>query len=350
MILAHVLDAWTLPAERARSAFRYLTIISGFAAPLFLWLAGVALVLSAERTARRSGRRTAWQSVVRRGLEIFILAFVFRVQAFFLSPGGWPISIFRVDILNIMGPAIVAAGLIWGLVASRRWLLATYSAAAFSVAMLTPLVRAAEWVNRLPVWLQWHLKPGGEHTTFTLLPWAGFVLAGAAVGVIIGAARDDRGRWLYAGLGLGGAAIIVLGFYAAFLPPIYRQSSFWTSSPTYFAIRIGTVMLALTTMFAIGEIAAVWGLSFRPLERLGRASLFVYWVHVEIVYGYATWLLRLHLRVWQALVGFTLFSLFMYGVVILRDRLMDHWSRDEAGDPAPEGPRCDRLINGHTTV
>src|SRR6185295_2265631 len=100
MILAHVLDAWTLPAERATSAFRTLTIVSGFAAPLFLWLAGVALVLSAERTARRSeSRRTASLSIVHRGLEIFILAFIFRVQAFLLSPGGWPIAIFRVDVL-----------------------------------------------------------------------------------------------------------------------------------------------------------------------------------------------------------------------------------------------------------
>ena len=148
MILGHVLDAWTLPSERATPAFRNLTIVTGFAAPLFLWLAGLVLVLSAERTARRSGsRRTAWLSIVQRGLEIFILAFIFRVQAFLLSPGGWPISIFRVDILNIMGPAIVAAGLIWGLVASRGWLVATYSAVALSLAMMTPIVRTAAWVR-----------------------------------------------------------------------------------------------------------------------------------------------------------------------------------------------------------
>jgi uncharacterized membrane protein len=338
MILAHVLDAWTLPADRSTSAFRNLTIVSGFAAPLFLWLAGVALVLSADRTAGRSSRRTAWRSIVRRGLEIFILAFIFRVQAFLLSPGGWPISIFRVDILNVMGPAVVAAGMIWGLVGSRAWLVAAYSAVALSLAMLTPIVRTAEWVNRLPVWFQWHLRPAGEHTTFTMLPWAGFVFAGAAAGVLIAVARDQRAeRWLHARLALGGAVITALGFYAASLPTIYRQSSFWTSSPTYFVIRVGIVMLALAVVFALAEIAAAWSLSLRPLERMGRASLFIYWVHVEIVYGYATWPLRLHLRVWQTLVAFAVFSLFMYGVLILRDRLIDNWSRHEAGakDPAP---------------
>jgi uncharacterized membrane protein len=337
MILAHVLDAWTLPAERATPAFRNLTIISGFAAPLFLWLAGVALVLSADRKAARSAnRRTAWLSIVQRGLEIFILAFVFRVQAFLLSPGGWPISIFRVDILNIMGPAVVAGGLVWGVVASRGWLVATYSAAALSLAMLTPIVRSAEWVNRLPIWLQWHFRPAGEHTTFTMLPWAGFVFAGAAAGVLIAAARDERTvRRLHAGLGLTGAIITALGFFAATLPSIYRQSSFWTSSPTYFAIRVGILMLALTLIFAAAEIAAAWRLSFHPLERLGRASLFVYWVHVEIVYGYATWPLRQHLHVWQTLAAFAVFSFFMYGVLVLRDRLMLYWSRREAEATAP---------------
>ena len=211
-----------------------------------------------------------------------------------------------------------------------------YSAVAVGLAMLTPIVRAAEWVNRLPVWFQWHLRPAGEHTTFTALPWAGFVFAGAAVGVLIAAARDPRSmRRLYAGLGCGGLAITALGFFAASLPTIYRQSSFWTSSPTYFAVRVGILMLALTAMFTIEEVARARSWALRPLERLGRASLFVYWVHVEIVYGYATWPLRLHLRVWQTVVAFAVFSLLMYGVLILRDRLIDHWARREAGDPAP---------------
>jgi acyltransferase len=313
-----------------------LTIVTGFAAPMFLWLAGVALVLSAERTARLSeNRRQAGLSIVKRGLEVFILAFAFRLQAFLLSPGGWPISIFRVDILNIMGPAILVAGVIWGLIMARVWLVAVYSLVALGLAMLTPIVRIAEWVNALPIWFQWHLKPAGEYTTFTLLPWAGFVFAGAAVGVLLAAARDQRAmRRVHAGLGVSALAITAFGLVAASLPTIYRQSSFWTSSPAYFAVRIGILMLALAAMITIEELAHARSVSLRPLERLGRASLFIYWVHVEIVYGYATWPLRRHLRVWQSIVAFAIFSLVMYFVLILRDRLIDHWSRREAKNTA----------------
>src|SRR5262245_429262 len=115
MIEAHVLDAWTRGADRQTAAFRAAAIVGGFAAPLFLWLAGVTLVLSAAAIVRRDGRRAvAMESMCRRGVEIFILAFLFRLQAFIITPGSHPVTLFRVDILNIMGPAIALAGVVWG--------------------------------------------------------------------------------------------------------------------------------------------------------------------------------------------------------------------------------------------
>ena len=61
-------------------------VVGGFGAPLFLLLAGVSVSLSADR--RRGDRRRA-RGVPRgdaAGLEIFLLAFVFRLQAWIL---GW---------------------------------------------------------------------------------------------------------------------------------------------------------------------------------------------------------------------------------------------------------------------
>src|SRR6266852_3969143 len=116
MIEAHTVGAWTKASARQGPAYRDAIILGGFAAPLFLWLAGVALVLSATAAVRRgASRNEAAQTVCRRGLELFILAFLFRLQAFIVSPGSHPVALFRVDILYIMGPAIVAAGLVWTL-------------------------------------------------------------------------------------------------------------------------------------------------------------------------------------------------------------------------------------------
>ena len=328
MIEAHTVDAWTRAADKHGPAFRDATILGGFAAPLFLWLAGVAVVLAAGRHELRTGSRAAAvDSICRRGLEIFILAFLFRLQAFIVSPGGHPVTLFRVDILNVMGPAIALAAVVWGVSrtnAARAWM---FSIAAALVAVVTPVVRAAAWVDALPTWLQWYMRPAGEYTTFTLFPWVGFVFAGGAVGSIVTLARDDRSearmqRWLAA----AGAALICVGFVTAARPSIYASSSFWTSSPTWFAIRLGVMMIALASLKACAtpierSAAQPFRAAWDAVARMGRSSLFVYWIHVELVYGYASWLWRGRLPLWGTGIACALFSTLIYGALVLRDRV-----------------------------
>src|SRR4051812_28760555 len=258
MIEAHTVDAWTRLTVRQTNAFRDATVLGGFAAPLFLWLAGLAVVLAATRAAERTGnRRAAVEMICRRGLEIFILAFLFRVQGFIVTPGSHPVTLFRVDILNIMGPAIAIAGVVWGLARGPAARVFWYGCLAAAFAMATPIVRASPAIDAWPLWLQWYVRPFGEFTIFTLFPWAGFVFAGGAVGALIAAARDARGeRRLQTILGATGVVLVWLGFYAAGRPSIYASSSFWTSSPTWFAIRLGILMIALTAIYACETVIA----------------------------------------------------------------------------------------------
>src|SRR5262249_34233939 len=86
--------------------------------------------------------------------------------------------------------------------------------------------------------------------------------------------------------------LVALGVYTSMLPSMYPDSSFWTSSPTFFAIRVGMLMVLLAATYAIGRACEGATRALQPLERLGRRSLFVYWIHVELIYGYATWLIH----------------------------------------------------------
>ena len=361
MIEAHTSDAWTSlkPAVRRSIPFRDATVLGGFAAPLFLWLAGLAVVLAATRMAERGGgRRAAVEMICRRGLEIFVLGFLFRVQGFVITPGSHPVTLFRVDILNIMGPAIAVAGVIWGLARTPAARVCWFAAIATAIAMATPIVRIAPAVGALPLWLQWYLRPFGEFTIFTLFPWAAFVFAGGAVGALIAAARGGAAeRRLHAILGAAGAALVMLGFSTAARPSIYAASSFWTSSPTWFAIRLGILMIALSVIYGC-EAAVAWfqagdvargravaqprlaellerrGLGAPPrvgreggdpLARLGRNSLFIYWIHVELVYGYASWGWRHRLPLWGSAIAYVLFCVLMYRAIGWRDQLVGKW-------------------------
>jgi uncharacterized membrane protein len=324
MIEAHTTDAWTRAASKSSVAFRNATILGGFAAPLFLWLAGLGVVLAATRLSEQSGRPAAVAAACRRGLEIFILAYLFRLQAFIISPGSPPIALFRIDILNIMGPAIVLAGIMWGFGATTARRVLIYGVAAVATAMVTPVVRAAAWTDALPVLVQWYLRPAGEYTTFTAFPWIGFVFAGAAVGALLAAAQDDRTeRRIQMLLSLAGAALIVLGLFAATRPTIYHASAFWTSSPTWFSIRAGVMMIALAAVYAMSRIRrGVMSAWQDPLAQMGRGSLFVYWIHVELVYGYASWLWRGRLPLWGTAAAALLFTALMYYAVVVRDRVV----------------------------
>jgi uncharacterized membrane protein len=325
MIEAHTLDAWTCAADRNSIAFRNLTILGGFAAPLFLWLAGVSVALAAERgLARGVDRPAAASRVVARGLEIFVLAFLFRLQAFIVSPGGSPLTLFRVDILNVMGPAIAGAALVWQITRGKA-AAAALSGAAGLIALSTPLIREAGWVDALPTWIQWYLRPSGEHTTFTLFPWGGFVFAGTAVGVFVARARaQDEARTVW-GVTASGIAMTALGFYTASRPPLFPSSSFWTSSPAYFVIRVGLMAMALGLLYACRGLPRLWSTPFTVLRRFGQRSLFVYWIHVELVYGYTTWLIHRHLPLWATAVAYCAFCSLMYWAISVRDRVVDQW-------------------------
>ena len=338
MIEAHTVDAWTRLDVRHTKAFRDATVLGGFAAPLFLWLAGLAVVLAATRAAERTGsRRAAAEMICRRGLEIFILGFLFRLQGFVITPGSHPVTLFRVDILNVMGPAIAVAGIMWGAGRTATARTASYAAIAGAIAMITPIVRPAPAVDALPLWLQWYVRPFGEFTIFTMLPWAGFVFAGGAAGAVIAAAGNERdeGRRL-AILGLTGVSLVLLGFYTAGRPSIYAVSSFWTSSPTWFAIRLGILMIALSVIYVCEVVLTAWGkqpapdgrplpATIDPLARLGRSSLFIYWIHVELVYGYASWMWRHRLPLWGTAIACALFSVLMYRAIGWRDLAVERW-------------------------
>jgi len=130
-------------------------------------------------------------------------------------------------------------------------------------------------------------------------------------------------RRTLAALLMTGACVLAIGIVTAGRPSIYAQSSFWTSSPTYFAIRAGLMMVGLPVLAALAKAPA--RRMQRVLERFGRSSLFVYWIHVELVYGYATWPLRHRLPLWGTVIAFTVFSATMYWTVVGRDHVLETW-------------------------
>jgi len=326
MVEAHVFDSWTRVEERARPVFGYAMILGGFGAPLFLFLAGVAVVLSAESKHRKTGGFVAsWRAAETRGWQIFGLAFLFRLQSYILSGGYSAASLLKVDILNVMGPAIAFAAMTGRLIATpgrRAWL---FAAVAAFVAFSTPLVRMTPLLDWLPDPVEWYFRPSPGRTNFTLFPWAGFVFAGAVVGEVVDRSRASGRAWrLQLQLAVAGLAVAFLAYRASFLPSIYAKSEFWTSSPAFFLLRAGLLTTLLPVSYLWEHLPWRRKLSsWSPLAELGRASLFVYWIHVEMVYGFFSRPIRRALTFEETTAAYLLFVLFLLGLVRLKNRLAE---------------------------
>jgi uncharacterized membrane protein len=331
MIQGHVVDSWTLASDRGRPAYAWITLIGGIGgAPVFLCLAGVTLALAAGARTR-SGRTDAEAAALarKRGWQIFGLAFLFRLQSWIISGGEPERTLLKVDILNIMGLSMLAAAVLWGLGRSRMSRGMLLSAAVVTAAMLTPALRTADLLALLPDPVEGYLRPVAGTTTFTLFPWAGFVLAGGAIGLWLDAARTPRQERLVNGaLAVIGALVALGGYGASFLPSLYEEASFWTSSPTFFFVRLGILLLLL-------PVAYVWNGLFSgrsPLAEFGRSSLFVYWIHVEMAYGVISTPLHRRLPLEMAMFGLALLSVFLFALVKVKARVLERYQIRHFGD------------------
>ena len=315
MVGAHVTDAWTREADRHDDRFFFTVFVNGLAAPLFLLLAGVALAMAAESRARTVGSAGSFASIHVRGWQVFGLAFLFRLQSQVLGWGPF-VNLLKVDILNVMGLAMVGAAWIWRAAGSRIARVTAFAAATAAFTFLAPLVRDAAWIGWLPDPIEWYLRPAPNRTTFTLFPWAGFLMAGAIAGELLDAARSQaQERRLHAGFAAAALAGIAGGYAASLLPSLYANAQFWTSSPTFFFIRLGIVVAVIPAAWLVG---LAWG----PLVTLGRSSLFVYWIHVEMVYGSLALPLKRSLPWAGAVLATFGLCLLLYWLVRVKNRWM----------------------------
>jgi uncharacterized membrane protein len=307
MIHAHAIDAWTRASDKGLPIYEGVVRLNGLAAPLFLFLAGVAVPLAGAAGLRRHGDvRRASRAVQRRGWEIFGLAFLFRVQAWLLSPGATLYGILKVDILNVMGPCIALAAWLWGRASRDRGRLALFVAAALAVVAATSWVRLSPQIAAWPQPIALYFQPAPGR--FAFFPWAALLLSGSAVGMIVSGATTPEAESRVVGwLTAGGASLFALSLVTAFFPPWFGPTEYWTTSASFAAARVGLMTFALGIAYV-----RVAGRNLRagssPMLQFGHTSLFVYWIHVELAYGVLASPLKGNLPLPAAWVAFVLFA------------------------------------------
>ena len=335
MFQTHCYDAWLSPEARKTAFFMYSQLGGTLPAPLFLFLAGISVALVTDKLVRKglSSAQTA-KTTIRRGAEIFALGLLFRLQEFLIALGWAPWSdLFRVDILNTIGVSMMLMGVACWLVLARRdgasrlrlGVAAMTSAAA--IALMTPFL----WTVWRPRWLPWPIESyvNGVHNLgepqawlFPIFPWAGFAFAGLAVGFVLLSdwGREHEGLVFLLTAVAGWVVIKLARWFDARPRQLYPVYDFWHTSPNFFLIRVGLLLIILGASYAWCRWGAgAWG--FSPLIQLGQTSLMVYWVHIEFVYGRFSILPRRAESIGGASAGLAIIFLAMLVLSLVRTKL-----------------------------
>jgi uncharacterized membrane protein len=285
MLQGHVFHSFTRPADRDGGTYVLSQFVGGMPPAIFLFLLGVTLAFlmhGKERKGAGAGERVV--AALRRSGYLIALAFLFRLQlwVFALPHSPWT-DLFRVDILNAMSLAVAVMSLLAIFPVVQRAKAAAL--VGLAIAGASPVIANLDWSGVHP-FVRAYLVP--DPLFFGFFPWASFVAFGIAGGTLLRLLREeqyDRAmQWsALAGLGLIGAAR-----YASNLPySVYPQSDFWLDSPALIFIKVGVILLMLSFAFVWTRYIAGEGWSI--LRTFGTNSLLVYWVHVELVYGFWMW-------------------------------------------------------------
>ncbi len=287
MFEVHSFNVLLKPALQKTDWFNQLNFVNGLVAPAFLFISGFAFVLSSQKNLdelRKFGGKF-WKKLARI-LLVFLVGYSLHIP--FLSirliheraNQQMMLAAYNVDVLQC-----IAAGLLFLFIArliikSDKYYNIFLILSFFFVILISPLFWQIDFTKFLPLFLADYFNPtNGSY--FPLFPWMGFLLAGAIVCTLYLQEREKGNEEIF----IYSIAIIGLGLAFAghfFLSEIFRLNSFSVKPhPAFFFQRLGYVLFLLGLCWYYAEKRQT-KTSF--VLDVGRESLLVYWLHLQVLY------------------------------------------------------------------
>lgn len=288
MVQGHTIDVLLDEPYRQGAFYEWWLFVRGLTSCMFLTLSGVAFSLT---TCRHWQAHLRWSprvvKRVRRFLFFFALAYLVRFPMGKFSHLKWASaerweSFFVVDILQLVALTLLGLQVLIVLTRTPRRFAIASAVLAVAVVVLTPFTWHADWIG-WPVWAAAYLN-SSTGSLFPLFPWAGYILAGSFIGVVLQqrAIAIDPERFVRLTFYAGTASAVTGLVFAEASPRVYGDLDFWRTSPSAFLYRLGGVIVNLGVVAAIGRYLMRIP---RPVQALAEESLTVYIVHVCILYG-----------------------------------------------------------------
>jgi uncharacterized membrane protein len=300
MLQGHVFRTIVNPSIQLHPLYQLHELFHGATAPAFLFGAGLTFVISTRKRWAEYHRLSP--HFLRRVGRMFlvILLGVFLNLPYLslrkvIAEGTADdfLQLARFDILHCIGVGLLfLQALVFLFKGERRFygLVLTFTAA---IPLLTPLVWDMEFLEFYPVVFAQAVN-SLHGSPFPLFPFVGFLFAGVIVSweFLHAAEQGESGQFIHR-LPRIGVLFIVAGIGLDLLPgQLYPTYNFWHTSPNYFAIRVGVLLLLMAGFWYAGTFAdrarstsAFVRSASDVVTLLGKESLFVYVLHLVIIFG-----------------------------------------------------------------
>lgn len=289
MIEVHVFNAFLIPALREEAWFKVLNFINGLVAPSFLFISGFSFVLIAQRKWKEylSFSPIFWKQVGRI-LQVLAVGYALHLPFFSfnklmsISWQEWGVF-WKIDVLHAIAVSLMTLLLMVLIMRTqKRYFIAVAVLAAIIIGG-SPLMYDRNLDHLLPEPISNYLT-AAHRSQFPLFPWMGFVLCGALTSQVLvwWKERMDE-RTIFRRFFIAGTASIILSILVDIVPfSVYPDHNFWRASPEFFFIRLGIVMILLSTLW-------YWEQTARSTPSLvsvvGSESLLAYAGHLLVIYG-----------------------------------------------------------------
>ena len=319
MLQGHTFHSFSRNDLREQSAYVLSQFFGGIAPAIFLCLTGVTFAFLMERNERRGlplSRR--WIEALKRSRYLLLIAVLFRLQLWVFAWGksDWH-DLFKVDVLNLMGVSMLLFSPLALLPLAER--ARTSAVAGVLIACASPIMSVVD-LSWMHPFLSAYLIP--SYNTFSFFPWGAYIAFGIAGGTMLKACRPEHlDRFMQWGALIGFGMVICSQYFSNLPYTLYTKSEFWLNSPGLVFIKLGVVLLVSAFAFLWSERA--WGMSWSWVRQLGTASLLVYWVHIELVYGRWFGSSKEKLDTWGCLVASALIMMLMVSLAFIKSWLTE---------------------------
>lgn len=291
MIQGHVISDLTLPSSIHPGEFPWdlWNFFRGITAPLFLTVSGIVQVFANKRNEDGIVSPQIVDKRIRMAFFLIALGYllVFPAKRIyhlpFIDSSTWT-AFFQINILQLIGVSLLINAILFKYTKSNK------SFGLFALILgiisfgLAPIVLSNNMFSILPNFITPYFSMD-MGSIFTVFPFAGFMLLGAAFGSLLQSVESSRvSKKLLQYSAITAVSLLILSF-----PVYYLIESLDLRFVDMLKGNSGYSILRLGVVFVIIAIATIIFPKFEKLSKyfsvFGRKSLFVYVIHLVIIYG-----------------------------------------------------------------